>query len=1202
VSGVQLSVLPDTTKPEEILKTNNVIVLGNMGTNDFIKTLYRQWYTFLDTKYPGKGGYVVRTLHNPYGTGHNVLLLGGSDDKGVQQAIDVFNSLLKPGNPMKIGRLMEIKLGTGIIPPELDEESPGLGALSWADSFRKLPGGGATGYEPATFFGWNPISIAGVLYYMTGQKKYLDAFKSMAMPDPRNIPLPNKTSDAFNDPLDPLVKNDHYRSHFVDCVWDLIEESPLFTDQERLFITNKLMQHQHECDPDNTYSKSNGDRHAMWHMLSIYTGSRYFAKYYPEQRWTQRLENVRRAFRSLINNPTWGVRDTLSWVATSTEPVFEFFMFDGFEEFVESGTAVTMMRALEVLMTGAIKDDYNQAVPISLLHKAAFMTGESKYIWMVRKLNFDFDRFRIGQSYWPMEGLAINPPTDLVGRVSVFPLAKTYWEQIGKVIPEDQGFQILSYRSGLTDKDDYLFLDGFSGMGRNPYHLNTISHLRMFGGKAILDGYGNDVDVLYDGSVNGLVPRAAVLVDSFAANDSVYMHSLVPDMNSAVWHRRVFYRKDNSCIVLDDLTPAMSGEFDMTCTWGLGGVVEKTAKGNRQIDIGNGIHLASADHDLDFVDAHTVRESVSGRIAQGGAVFFANIFSSVSSPRNIEKIDTGVYHVSGSSPAITGVGDFVLDNMTVRADFIYLDKAVLFLAGGKEFTLNGKRIFSSDRPVALSVDLVSNELIVDADKGALIDLGCVGKACHFDLAVGQHKLPDVQLDIVVKTAIEHAVINENSSSSIKETIIPMGLSSMTLEERKKDWSVQLEAKITHIVPSLHFPVSGLLWVATEGRDSSELVGVSSDGQVKIRIPCDSSLLALWPAKSSSQAGYFAVLAGFKDDTVRAFSESGKEVWRFKAELYPDFRIGGRYDAPWFTDPNPPYNKRGIQSIIVGYFWGHGTEEMAIGRACTVEFRNLAGELLARVPTRWGNNSELAAARMNVKGTDNPIVLAGKDYTGNPQLSGISSDYMNISDSLYSDLPTGYIDMHAWLQRGMNHLIVDDLHGDGIAEVIYTLSGHWNELRVYNGLTAKPLWLRYYGPGQSQDDFMRALQVSDLNKDGVKEICTGTKKGRVNAFSCGGDGLWSKQLPAPIKKMCAPKSGCGLFVGLEDGGGHMLDSQGKQSYIAQEETSIDAVFCLDDTVFIGTATGKFSAWSVPVVSGDEASLGTAPLLKLNIIER
>jgi len=40
-------------------------------------------------------------------------------------------------------------------------------------------------------------------------------------------------------------------------------------------------------------------------------------------------------------------------------------------------------------------------------------------------------------------------------------------------------------------------------------------------------------------------------------------------------------------------------------------------------------------------------------------------------------------------------------------------------------------------------------------------------------------------------------------------------------------------------------------------------------------------------------------------------------------------------------------------------------------------------------------------------------------------------------------------MHAWLQRGLAGLRVADIDGEGYDEVVYTLSGHWNELRVYD---------------------------------------------------------------------------------------------------------------------------------------------------------
>ena len=124
LTGVELPVHLDDVSPGEILLARNVIALGNMATNRFIEQLYRQWYVLLDLKYPGEGGYVVRSLHNPYGTGHNVIFIGGSDADGVEEAAGKFAALLKPSNPLRVGWLMEIKLGEGINPPEIGDDIP----------------------------------------------------------------------------------------------------------------------------------------------------------------------------------------------------------------------------------------------------------------------------------------------------------------------------------------------------------------------------------------------------------------------------------------------------------------------------------------------------------------------------------------------------------------------------------------------------------------------------------------------------------------------------------------------------------------------------------------------------------------------------------------------------------------------------------------------------------------------------------------------------------------------------------------------------------------------------------------------------------------------------------------------------------------------------------------------------------------------
>ena len=37
----------------------------------------------MDLKYPGPGGYSLRTVHNPYGNGYSAILVGASDDRGL---------------------------------------------------------------------------------------------------------------------------------------------------------------------------------------------------------------------------------------------------------------------------------------------------------------------------------------------------------------------------------------------------------------------------------------------------------------------------------------------------------------------------------------------------------------------------------------------------------------------------------------------------------------------------------------------------------------------------------------------------------------------------------------------------------------------------------------------------------------------------------------------------------------------------------------------------------------------------------------------------------------------------------------------------------------------------------------------------------------------------------------------------------------
>jgi len=78
-TAVAVPIINDDAPAAALPLTSNLICLGNRSTNATIAGLYAQFYTLLDLKYPGPGGYEVRTLHDPFGNGYNVIFAGGSD-------------------------------------------------------------------------------------------------------------------------------------------------------------------------------------------------------------------------------------------------------------------------------------------------------------------------------------------------------------------------------------------------------------------------------------------------------------------------------------------------------------------------------------------------------------------------------------------------------------------------------------------------------------------------------------------------------------------------------------------------------------------------------------------------------------------------------------------------------------------------------------------------------------------------------------------------------------------------------------------------------------------------------------------------------------------------------------------------------------------------------------------------------------------
>jgi len=1176
LTGVKLPVLRDeiqTSNPKEILKTQNVIALGNMATNPFTEEMYRKWYVLLDLRYPGEKGYVVRSLHNPYGTDHNVIWLGGSDDEGVLSAARVFADILKTEerNSLKVGWLMEIKLGEGMTPPKLDLDAKQFDVYSWRDSFRTR-GEKKTGYAPSTYFGWNPISIAGVLYYMTGDKEYLDAFKAMAMPDPENPPRPNVSDESFNNPINPLVENYHYRAHLVDCVYDLIEESPLFDDEERLFLTNKLLEHQNDFDPGDSFCRPSGSRHDTWHMICIYTGSRYFDKYYPQPRWKKRMQNSRRAFEGVLENAERGEGDLFCWVDTAIEPIFEFFMLDGFDKFVESGTAREKMDSLEALWTNTSFEESVECRAISLLHKAAYMLNDGRYIWMRDKLGFDMSQFRIGQSFFPPPDLPVNAPDDLANRISIFPLSKQRWTETGEAIPLEEAFQLLAYRTGLDSSADIFQIDGFYGKSRTSYHVNALYTLYMFGGKRLLyRGYNNQLTIRANGMVEPVVPRAAAIKRAVTLGDVAYVHTNVPNMAFSAWDRHLIYIPDNYAIVVDEVTSRETGVFDVTVKWTPRGATPAPDEKNPRKAVCKNGTVIQCSEPIDVACApRSVVQNYNGQLIKDETRRFSNIlyWSDAENERNftIDPVAPGANVIYGMGDAFVALNGFTSDALSTDAEMAYLSQDRIFLVRATTLKCGDNEIIRFDKPV--SVLWKTDESVIEADED-----------CHATFSDGA---------ITLEKGVQARLIPLNDKAALLDAIgvlkgqiaktAPIAQSkseSVAQADWRPSWETELPggAVADIVVAPLNNPKQ--IWAAA--RESISIV--SLDGEAEKSMELNAALCSLLPADGEAQAEAFSVLVGLRDDTIRAYSDSGEILWEDKAEVHHSFKRGDHYNAPWFCDPRPPRNKRGVFSIVAGDIWGNGAQEIALGRPVTLEFRQLDGTLIKRVPTQWGDHTTLAVLRKRGSSNKGHLLLAGKARCGTARVSAVDENYNVISNTLYADVPHGSTVMLAWRRRFIKHLEVADLDADGVEEIVVTRSGHWNELAVYNGTDDRCAWMASFGPDSPNANFMTGMAVADLTGDGKKEVVVGMRNGWVCAFDCAGNSIWRHQFPNAVTAVCKIDALSSVAVGGGDGFVYLMDGDGKITRTAKFDSSVTTLNCESGFLLVGTRAGKLARFAL-----------------------
>ncbi|MFH1267240.1 MAG: VCBS repeat-containing protein, partial [Planctomycetota bacterium] len=956
---------------------------------------------------------------------------------------------------------------------------------------------------------------------------------------------------------DPLAGFYHYNAHMAILFWDLIEESPVFSDEERLRITNAFARQLNHRKNEGVYGLTQppayvASRHGQWSAISLYCLGRYFNKDYPSPVWAQCIRGGELAFHSLHEH-AWvsGESDNLFWYNTGIAPIFTYMVLTGDRKPLENGVIDTLLRGQEVLISGRVPDSALNSASMGFLNKAAYLTGDGRWITYRERAGVDTNLFRLGQSFWPDETVEPKLPEDLVGIWNILPLPMPAWNSRASGLPFEQSFYIGSYRSAADASGDYILLDGFNGASRNPYHTFDILQLRLRG-RTILEGYHNQVLTSADGMVEPAAAMNAALLYSDVVGPTATAVGEVPNASFSNWRRTLSQRTGRYALVVDDLTfRADTENMKVTTTWQvIGGAWDGKEQAVRMPDQ----DPEAARFELRSCDVQEVRGRSPVSMTWNGPVkkdehrlAFHLIGQTTSeSPDALAcvRVADGAAALALPEPALAVVGE----HGRVKGELVVLAADHLYAHAVTSAGIDSVLVLSNT-PVDLDWDFSSGVVNVVAKIPATLALrlaaadglqvdGKPAKAqpeagiFKIQLAEGRHVLtgaePATEPGEELAASIER-LLAEGRKRRTEQLAAVSAREKPTVPELPVAFAAQVGGRVADVI---RIPSAEAAQLAVA--ESSAIHLLTHDGKEIRKLETDATIRVLrwWDEHN-------LLLAGCVDEKVIAFDPSGQRRWMFTSEMDPAV-----YEAAktyWFkTAPG----HEGIHGLYTGAF-DDGKSRCFVGSACTLEILDETGNLVKRTPVFWGPGRMFLLVDA---GDDAKNLLISRWPNGGDHLAIVNSKAMAVTGGGYNGVPAGHSYVGGWTAQNRTALFHEDLDGDGTREIATAINGTWNRVTVYSE-SGHPLFNAQFGPGASNAPRaqMRDMDLADLDGDGKREIVVGLSEGLVVALSNECQKVWSTRLPSPPASLrCVDPPGDALprvVVGSDDGTVTALDEKG-----------------------------------------------------------
>ncbi|MBI5395896.1 MAG: PQQ-like beta-propeller repeat protein, partial [Verrucomicrobia bacterium] len=924
-----------------------------------------------------------------------------------------------------------------------------------------------------------------------------------------------------------------FNSMQVIAAWDLVEESQVFTEAERLEVTGIIAEYACYLGTFGGFQRQHvRHNHNTFPALGLFFAADYFGKYYrvvEAARWLAAADACFQAqavsFKAQedSNGYQWLTVGHLMRYALA-RPDHTYFANGNARRTLDLAVA-TMDNLGFQSAFGDVGGWRGWASEVPLWKIGAWYFGEPAYRWAVEKERPVQPWARVTMNEHETGSPQAIMPKGFDG-TRVFPMERRFYDYwappatngVDKLwlAPVEQAYEKVSFRGSFDERAPYLLLDGIGCGGHRHYDGNALIRYSDRGREWFADGdyikalpkFHTSVLVFRDGQSSTLPPFCALEAHADLPRAGL-VRSTVRGYGDADWSRNLVWLKGGCFVAIDSLKARTAGEYSFRTVWHTLGEprIERNRftleqKGERFVlDNLDGARLKLTDDEslgknwngyTNAAPVVRILQQIAGRAMKlGESHHFLNVFGAFAFT-SVRASDTSVLVRVGDETALVGVTDgkriVVAPGIETDAAIYVLRPRGFSLAKVTILVADGRTLFRADAPVNVECDADEARAVVESHSRVNVEFFARAPQA---VAPGRQEIVLKNISRTVLLSLPPAVpaVASASAATAQVPALPVrwtfGGSFTCLSAADLDGDKRAET------------IAG----GADGR----VCCIGPDGKLRWEFKASKAVKAVW-------AGDFGVVVGCADGKVHLLDANGRKLWSHE---FPYYKRSPVVSVVFAAD----LDGSGRKAIIVGTESWHF---YALDRS---------GKELWRYESVHGSTCGTAA---DLDGDGKQEVIAGTEYYWWHAITPDGKRRWNYSTR------TG---PHA------NCVAAGDVNGDGKREVVFggadgnlhALSAGGKLLWQFNtgdevtGVavadgrvfatsmsfnlyeldgSGKLLWRRDRG------DVLRDLAQVDVSGDGHPQIAICGDDGRVALFERNGTLTRETKLEGPAPSLAA----------------------------------------------------------------------------------